>query len=239
MSLIQSNVKTMTSLEIAELVQSRHDKVKQSIERLVERDVIIQPPMGNEQSTDAMGRPRSTQVYVFSGDQGKRDSIVVVAQLSPEFTARLVDRWQELENQLLKPQLPDFTNPVEAARAWADEVEAKQIAQEQLKLAAPKLAFVEKYVESEGNKTFREVAKLLGISEPSFRQFLKNQKIMYQLNGTWTAYSHHFDAKRFSTKVGVSERNGKAFTQTLFTPKGIEWIASELAKERIKEISND
>ncbi|AFU62254.1 anti-repressor Ant [Acinetobacter phage phiAC-1] len=234
MSLIQSNVKTMTSLEIAELVQSRHDKVKQSIERLVERGVIIQPPMGNEQSNDAMGRLRSTQVYVFSGDQGKRDSIVVVAQLSPEFTARLVDRWQELENQSLKPQLPDFTNPVEAARAWANEVEAKQIAQEQLKLAAPKLAFVEKYVESTGNKTFREVAKLLGISEPSFRQFLKYHKIMYQLNGTWTAYSQHFDAKRFSIKAGVSERNGKAFTQTLFTPKGIEWIASELAKDRVK-----
>lgn len=30
----------------------------------------------------------------------KRDSYVVVAQLSPEFTADLVDRWQELENQL-------------------------------------------------------------------------------------------------------------------------------------------
>jgi phage regulator Rha-like protein len=29
----------------------------------------------------------------------KRDSYVVVAQLSPEFTARLVDRWQELENK--------------------------------------------------------------------------------------------------------------------------------------------
>lgn len=27
----------------------------------------------------------------------KRDTLVVVAQLSPEFTARLVDRWQELE----------------------------------------------------------------------------------------------------------------------------------------------
>ena len=39
-----------------------------------------------------------TSVYVFSGEQGKRDSIIVVAQLSPEFTARLVDRWQALES---------------------------------------------------------------------------------------------------------------------------------------------
>jgi phage regulator Rha-like protein len=36
-------------------------------------------------------------VYLFRGEKGKRDSIIVVAQLSPEFTARLVDRWNELE----------------------------------------------------------------------------------------------------------------------------------------------
>lgn len=233
----------MSSLEISELTGKRHDNVKRLIESFSQdiesRKALIARPQSEVMQKEVNGRIYEYEVYIFAGEQGKLDSITVVAQLCPEFTAALVKRWYELENQSLKPQLPDFTNPVEAARAWADEVEAKQIAQEQLKLAAPKLAFVEKYVESEGNKTFREVAKLLGISEPSFRQFLKNQKIMYQLNGTWTAYSHHFDAKRFSTKVGVSERNGKAFTQTLFTPKGIEWIASELAKERIKEISND
>ena len=27
---------------------------------------------------------------------GKRDSYIIVAQLSPEFTARIVDRWQAL-----------------------------------------------------------------------------------------------------------------------------------------------
>lgn len=82
----------MTSLEIAELVGSRHDKVKQSIERLAERGVIALPPMGEKGTA---GRPAA--YYVFEGEQGKRDSIIAVAQLSPEFTARLVDRWQELE----------------------------------------------------------------------------------------------------------------------------------------------
>jgi hypothetical protein len=58
---------------------------------------------------------------------GKRDSYVIVAQLSPEFTARLVDRWQELEQQVSNPyQLPDFSNPAAAARAWADAVEQRQ-----------------------------------------------------------------------------------------------------------------
>lgn len=37
---------TMTSQEIADLVESRHDKVKQSIERLAAGGMIQLPPLG-------------------------------------------------------------------------------------------------------------------------------------------------------------------------------------------------
>lgn len=82
----------MSSKEIADLLEKRHDDVKRSIKRLSDRGTIVQPPMADEQDTDAMGRARTTSVYLLE----KRDSYVVVAQLSPEFTARIVDRWQEL-----------------------------------------------------------------------------------------------------------------------------------------------
>lgn len=94
---------TMSSIEIASLTGSRHDKVKQSIDRLAAKGVIVQPPAGIEQEADSMGRLRSTEVYIFSGVQGRRDSTIVVAQLCPEFTARIVDRWQELESQQFAP----------------------------------------------------------------------------------------------------------------------------------------
>lgn len=94
---------TMSSLEIESLTGSRHDKVKQSIERLAAKGVIVQPPTGIEQAPDSMGRMRATEVYLFSGDQGRRDSIIVVAQLCPEFTARIVDRWHELEAKAAQP----------------------------------------------------------------------------------------------------------------------------------------
>lgn len=90
----------MNSLQIAELVGKRHDSVKRTIQFLADDGVIVRPHGVDEQSTDALGRTRFTKVFVFSGEQGKRDSIVVVAQLSPEFTAALVDRWMELEAQL-------------------------------------------------------------------------------------------------------------------------------------------
>ncbi|WP_198651840.1 hypothetical protein [Salinicola sp. RZ23] len=43
---------------------------------------------------------------LFKGEQGKRDSTYVVAQLGPKSIARSVDRWQELERQVSQPPHP-------------------------------------------------------------------------------------------------------------------------------------
>ncbi|QNQ63253.1 Rha family transcriptional regulator [Brucella sp. 6810] len=109
---------TMSSLEIADLLHKRHDKVKQSIERLAERGAIQLPPMGEVKNH--LGQ--TIEVY----NVNERDSYVVIAQLSPEFTAALVDEWQRLKNG---GALPDFTNPVIAARAWAEQYEARLAAE--------------------------------------------------------------------------------------------------------------
>lgn len=95
MNLINTNALTMSSQEIAELVGSRHDKVKQSIERLAARGAIQLPPLGGVRNH--LGQ--TVEQYQVC----KRDSFVVVAQLSPEFTAALVDRWQELEEKAARP----------------------------------------------------------------------------------------------------------------------------------------
>ncbi len=92
---------SMTSKEIAELVGAREDNVKRTIERLTNSGVISQPPMEDGIKSANGVIPKH---YVFSGEKGKRDSIIVVAQLYPEFTARLVDRWKELEDERVKPK---------------------------------------------------------------------------------------------------------------------------------------
>lgn len=120
------------------MVASRHDNVRVSIERLVERGVIQLPPMQEVENKQATSPNSKSKVYVFSGEQGKRDSIVVVAQLSPEFTARLVDRWQELEKATGTYQIPQ-TYP-EALRAYADELEAHEKTKQALEAATIRTA---------------------------------------------------------------------------------------------------
>ena len=97
--------------------------------------------------------------------------------------------------------------------------------QTKLELAAPKVAFVDSFVESTGNKTFRQVAKTLKANERLFRAFLVSEGFMYKIGREWTAYQKHIDTGRFACTVG--EKNGYAFTECKFTPKGIEHIAGK------------
>lgn len=214
---------TMSSREIADLVESRHDDVKRSIERLAERSIIQLPPLADVKNH----LNQTVSVYLVN----KRDSYVVVAQLSPEFTARLVDRWQELEQtqQIPVPQsLPD------ALRLAADLAEQKQKLTAELAAAAPKVEFVDRYCTASGSMSFRQVAKLLGAKEPEFRLFLIDNNIMYRLAGTLTPHHQHIDLGRFEVKTGTSSTTNHAFSQARFTAKGIKWIGGLWAEHLAK-----
>lgn len=220
---IVSSELTMTSREIAELLECRHDSVKRTIERLVDAGLIQLPPMVDVKN----GKNQTVSEYVI----GKRDTYVIVAQLSPEFTARLVDRWQELE-AAQKPALPATYK--EALKALVAEVEAKEVLEQQLAIAAPKAQFVDKYVEaSSGSMGFREVCKMLKAKESDFRNFLYSNKIMYKLNGTLTPFSKHLDAGRFEVKTGIAD-NEHTFKTAKFTAKGVEWVSKLWNKENAK-----
>ncbi|WP_220084853.1 Rha family transcriptional regulator [Halomonas sp. SL1] len=87
----------MSSREIAEVVESTHGNVKRTIRALADKGLVT---FYQSERKATLGRP----MVLFNVN--KRDSYVIVAQLSPEFTARLVDRWQELERQVAQPQVP-------------------------------------------------------------------------------------------------------------------------------------
>ncbi|MEC5321563.1 phage antirepressor KilAC domain-containing protein [Brenneria populi subsp. brevivirga] len=207
---------TMSSRDIADLVESRHSDVCVAIERLMNRGAI------SGYAALSYTHPQNGQQYRHY-QVNKRDSYVIVAQLSPEFTAALVDRWQELEKgrEIAVPQsLP------EALRMAADLAEQQQVLKDELAAAAPKVEFVDRYVTATGSMTFRQVCKLLNAKEPEFRLFLIEKNIMYRLNGVLTPRHQHTDAGRFEVKTGTTNSgNHYAFSQARFTAKGVKWIA--------------
>ncbi|HHL2711955.1 TPA: phage antirepressor KilAC domain-containing protein [Yersinia enterocolitica] len=207
---LSHSVVTMSSREIAVLVNSKHGDVKRSAERLYAGGILTAPLA----QFDFEHNGNQYFEYRFN----KRDSLVLVARLSPEFTAAVVDRWQELEQNLIPQTLP------EALRLAANLAEEKQQLENQLSIAAPKAEFVDQYVKANGSLTFRQVAKLLNAREPEFRQFLLDNHIMYRLNGMLSPRQYHSDLGRFEVKTGTNTVNNHAFAQSRFTPKGVKWV---------------
>ena len=213
-----NNQVTMNSQEIADLVQSRHDSVKRTIERLSERDVVIQPPMVNEQSTDAMGRIRGTSVYVFSGEKGKRDSLIVVAQLSPEFTGAIVDRWIELEKQAAAPKLP--TNYLEALEQLVEK--------EKLLIAAqPKIQHYDTVVERDTLLNATQVGSKIGLTAQKLNKLLSVANVYDKRIKRSKTFSSWFVEKG----LGEMKQTASGYPQALFTTKGEAWVVENFGIE--------
>lgn len=149
----------MTHLEIAELVGKRPDNVKRTIESLINAGVIAQPQIEDGIRAANGVTPK---VYVFKGEQGKRDSIVVVAQLCPEFTAQLVDRWQELEHQVKQPQ---ELSKLEILQLAIESEKQKVALEQQVAILEPKALALDTIADTSNTYTIRECAKTIGIKE--------------------------------------------------------------------------
>lgn len=220
----------MSSTEISELTGKQHKHVIRDIREMLDELEKDGPVLGHV-SEDKDGRGYTTNFHL-----DKELTETLLTGYSIPLRRKVVRRLHELEDSL-KPRviatLPDFSNPAAAARAWAEQFELQQAASHALAIAAPKVEFVDKYVESTGLKGFRQTAKLLGANEARFREFLSSQKIMYHMGGEWYAHAQHIKAGRFDVKSGTSD-NGHAFNQTKFTPKGVTWVAGLWAQYNLE-----
>ena len=214
-----SSVLTMSSREIADLVESRHDSVKRTIERLQDKGLIQLTPM--VEVKNHLGQVVTEYQLI------KRDTYVVVAQLSPEFTARLVDRWQELESQQM-PQIPQtLSEALRLAVDQAEQIEKQNLLIEQQR---PKVEFVQRYVEAGTTKSLRETAKILKVPERAMIDCLVGDGLLFRQSGNLLPYQKYHAKGLFDVKTGTTEY-GHNYTQTRVTSKGIEYIASRYASE--------
>jgi len=225
----QNVAQQMSSREIADLVSSRHDSVKRTIERLVERKVIGSPPV--VEYLDGLGRKANEYMVC------KRDSFIIVAQLSPEFTARLVDRWQELEALSAKPafDIASLNDPKVLLALLTDnvrkvvalEADNTELSKENHELEAkveqdaPKVAFHDMVVVSHKKYNAAQAAKIIGTGRTRLLQFMRQKGWVTRSN---EPYQAKIEAGLLDVKLGTFEHpiDGTIPTcSTLITGKGL------------------
>ena len=193
---------TMSSREIAKLLNKEHTNIKISAERLAKKGIISTLAM---QEFEYNGNTYTEYLLI------KRDSLILVAQNCPEFTAAIVDRWQELESQQ-QPKLPS---------TYLEALENLVIIEKErarLQSVNNALMHVNKLYSS------TEIAKELGLRSGSqLNTALKNKKIQYKTGGTWVLYAGYSEMDLISIKQDISS-SGYTFYDRRWTQKGREFI---------------
>jgi phage regulator Rha-like protein len=211
---------TMSSREIAELVESRHDNVKRTVETLAHKGVITFPQTEETSFKGADGRGQTVAVYNLD----KRSSLIVVAQLSPEFTARIVDRWQELEATTRVPQ--DFESALRLAADQQREIKRLQL---QAEVDAPKIEFAEAVSARAEEKSLMATAKHFGLPPLEFNQWLKRKGLIFkrqQYGGQhefWEPKAHMSSGGYITLRQEMC-KDGVTRPQAKVSGKGLEYI---------------
>ena len=226
---------TMTSLELARVTGVRHDSMKRGIERLAKGGKITLPPLC-EVSNEGSG-PKKISVFLLN----KHESVMAAATIDPAIIYRIIDRWQQLEDERAASSrhavtVPDFSDPAAMAEAWAVQYRAAQAAEREVlqlehKTArdAPLVAFAEAVTESDGEIDIATMAKLLGTGSKRLFDFLREKRVLFKDGrGDNVPFQQHIDCGRFRVvekdyhvRVGIVVTSQK----TVVTGKGQLFVA--------------
>ncbi|MCF6199921.1 MAG: antA/AntB antirepressor family protein [Hyphomicrobiaceae bacterium] len=131
------------------------------------------------------------------------------------------------ERQLKKQLHPDFTDPAEAALAWAEQYKRREALEHENVLMLPKSRFHDRIAHADGTHTVEEVAKMLRTGRNKLFKWLREEKFLTPGNLPYQPYLNQglfrVVEKPFS-KGGTTHLN----RQTLITGKGLIVIQHRL-----------
>jgi phage regulator Rha-like protein len=195
-----SQTLTMSTREIAALLNKQHSNIKISAERLAKSGTIAL----QESNFNHNGNTYSEFLLE------KRDCFVLVAQNSPEFTAAIVDRWQELESQQA-PQLPQtFAEALQLAANQAKQLEEQ----------APKVAFVDNLVDKRKLMNATTIAQKHGKSAIWLNNILSKHDVYSKSVKRGKVFRQWFIDKKY----GEMKQTETGHSQVMFTNAGEVWI---------------
>ena len=214
---------TMTSLEIAEVTGKRHSDVLEAIRNMESAWAKVAQrkfPLGSYKDANNQSRP----CYILN----KTECLYVATKFNDEARAKLVLRWEELENQARKSEvvMPNFSNPAEAARAWADQYEQRLKLEAKAREDAPKVEFYDTTAKSDDTFDLDNVAKTLNyknIGRNNLFKILKEQKVLMRNRNP---YQKYVDCGYFKIIQQPFDRGGKPGinSKTVVYQKGVDFI---------------
>ena len=242
---------TMSSLEIAKLTGKPHNDVMKAI-RAMEPSWEKVSQGKFSLSSRKVEQPNGGIREYPSYELTKTECLYVATKFNDEARAKLVLRWEELEQkqraQML--QLPDFTDPAEAAMAWAKEyrekkvlaIENKKLEEENIQLAAENQElkhdknYLDLIMRSKALLTVSQIAQDYGMSGKALNKQLAAMGVQYSINGQWILYAKYKDCGYVSSRsIDITRADGRpdVVLHTEWTQAGRKFLYEELKKQGI------
>lgn len=177
---------TMSSREIAEVCEARHNDVVVTIERLFEKGLLRESRKTlREYMSPNGGRP--TMVY----DLTKNDSLKIVSGYSDEVRSNLIDRWAYLEQN----NVVNLEDPSQLRSLLLNYAEQNI----QLKSANEVLEkTIDNITATENGVKFQQACKILSIKQADLAKWLRDHN--------WDRYINKSRAStHYSQKLGYCE----------------------------------
>ena len=224
-----ATIASMSSREIADLTGKQHPHVLRDIRAMLAQvhDLTDNPSLDYQQIQGVIVEADEQTKRTSAIHLDKDHTLALLTGYDAKARFRVIKRWQELEAAATRPALPDFTDPVAAARAWANEVEAKRIAETKVIELQPKADFHDRVTQSDDTLTIAQVAKILRAGPNRFFSFLRKEGLLMASNLPYqqflnrglfrvveTPYTDHLGRERISIKTVVTQK-GLVFIQGL------------------------
>ena len=217
---------TMTSLEIAELTGKQHKNVMQAIRNMEpawEKTAGLKFQLGSYKDANGQLRP----CYSLT----KTECLYIATKFNDEARAKLVLRWEELEQARAQEQ-----------QALSYPLRNAQQEMQPLCLPEPKkiLALADEIIgeglrmlndEAEDTLTATQVAKTFNMSVYDFNAVLRDMGIQYRRDGRWNISDDLVgrDLVRLRTHVSYSLKGKKKVrTYMTWTVQGLHYLNSKL-----------
>jgi phage antirepressor YoqD-like protein len=223
----------MSSREIAQLCQKRHDNVCNDIRILNE----TYEKMGLLKIKDTLYTNEQNGQQYREYLLTKEQSIDLVTGYNRELRIAINRRWQELESSQ-SLALPNFTDPASAAEAWAKEYREKQALAIENQALKPKADAYEILSGAKGSVSIRVASGELKVPEKKFVQWLLDNDWAYRegnrTDGKLLPHAHRKEQGYLELVSVVTYNTGEAVarSQTKVTQKGLARLAQIFSKNR-------